>query len=268
MRKIWTLFAVFLALFTFITFGDLRIGAEGATASAWMTLMLGVTSLAIVPLVKNGLPDKRCIGISLLLGLLVVIAGFGVHMSIHFGMLPLAVVTLLCALAMFSVFRAHPEQALRLLKNDSAQSAAGSVAIGLAVGIVCGGINLFLSGEELRLRVTPAAFLVALNPGVYEEIAFRAFLFAACLYCLRGGVHSKTQHFTLWFMMIVPHVLIHTPDMFLEQGLIAGLGSILVLTALFGMPFAVLQRKRDIISAMVAHGVVMVIRFSFLGIPV
>ena len=267
MKTIWTLFTGFLALFLLITFGGLRISAEGATPSAWMLLMLGATSLAIVLLVKNGLPDKRRVGISLLLGLLVVIAGFGVHMSIHFGMLPLAIVTVLCALAMFSVFGAYPEHAMRLLKNDSAKSVTGSIGIGLAVGIVWGVVNLFLSGEERNLHITPSAFLVALNPGVYEEIAFRAFFFAACLYFLRGGIHSKRQNFTLWFMMTIPHVLIHTPDMFLEQGLAAGLGSILVLTALFGVPFAFLQRKRDITSAMIAHGVVMVIRFSFFGIP-
>jgi len=267
MRKIWILFAGFMLVFLLITFGNLRIG-EGATESAWMTLMFGVTVLSVVMLVKNKFPNKRQVGISLFLGLLVVVAGFGIHMSIHFGMLPLAIVTTLCALAMFSIFKKYPDHALRLLKNDSKKSVAASVAIGIAVGIVLGVVNLFLAEEEWNFNMTASAFLVALNPGVYEEIAFRAFIYALCLYFLKGAVNSRMQDFTLWFMMIIPHVLIHTPGMFINSGFVAGMGSILVLTALFGFPFAFLQRKRDITSAMIAHGLVVAIRFCFFGIPV
>ena len=266
MTMIWVLFAVFMVPFMLITFANLRF-SEGATESAWMLLMLYVTILSIVMLVKNKFPNIRQVGISFFLGLLVVIAGFGMNMSIHFGMLPLAVVTTLCALAMLSIFNKYPDNAMRLLKSDSAKSILASIAIGIAVGAVLGTINLFISGEELSLNITPSAFIVALNPGVYEEIAFRAFIFAACLYFFRGAINSKMQVFTLWFMMVVPHVLIHTPDMFIDSGIVAGMGSIAILTAIFGLPFAFLQKKWDITSAMIAHGVVIVIRFSFMGIP-
>ena len=266
MRIIWILFTIFIVLFMLITFANLRF-SEGATESAWMLLMLCVTILSIVMLVKNKLPNKIQVGISLFLGLLVTIAGFGMNMSIHFGMLPLAIVTILCALAMFSIFNKYPDNAMRLLKNDSAKSVVASIAIGIAVGVLLGAINLFISGEELNLNIVPSAFIVALNPGVYEEIAFRAFIFAACLYFMRDTINSKMQNFTLWFMMIIPHVLIHTPDMFIDNGIISVMGSVIVLTAIFGFPFAFLQKKWDITSAMIAHGVVVAIRFCFMGIP-
>ncbi|MNF04285.1 hypothetical protein D3C80_2037670 [compost metagenome] len=68
-------------------------------------------------------------------------------------------------------------------------------------------------------------------------------------------------------MMIIPHVLIHTPDIIINNGIVPGVINIIMLALLFGLPFAVLQKKRDITSAMLAHGIVDVIRFCFLGLP-
>ena len=264
-KKMWILFAIFMGLFL-VNFLGIRLD-ENATASAWTLLVFCVIISSIVMLIKNKLPNKKQIGISLVLGVLVLIAGFGVNMSIHFGMLPMAIVTTLCASAMFSIFNRYPDNAMKLLKSNSVKSVVISIVIGIAVGVVLGVVNLFLSGEELNLTITPSAFIVALNPGVFEELALRAFIYAFCLYLMRGEITSKAQNFTLWFMMIVPHVLIHTPDVFIYDGILAGMQSAVFLTVLFGFPFAFLQRKVDITSAMIAHGVVIAIRFSFLGIP-
>ena len=68
-------------------------------------------------------------------------------------------------------------------------------------------------------------------------------------------------------MMIIPHVLIHTPDALLTYGVVSWIINIIMLTLIFGLPFAVLQRKRDLASAMTAHGIVDVIRFAFTGLP-
>lgn len=68
-------------------------------------------------------------------------------------------------------------------------------------------------------------------------------------------------------MMVIPHVLIHIPDTFLTYGIVSGIVNIVMLSLIFGIPFAILQRKRDLLSAMIAHGTVDVIRFSFLGLP-
>ena len=68
-------------------------------------------------------------------------------------------------------------------------------------------------------------------------------------------------------MMIVPHVLVHTPESFIGGGLINGLISTVLYIIIFGLIFAVLQKKRDITSAMIAHGTVDFIRFCFFGLP-
>lgn len=41
-----------------------------------------------------------------------------------------------------------------------------------------------------------------------------------------------------------------------------------MLGALFGLPFALLQRKRDLTSAMVSHGFVDAVRFTLFGLGV
>ena len=68
-------------------------------------------------------------------------------------------------------------------------------------------------------------------------------------------------------MMVVPHVLIHTPEAFMQGGMIGGLVSTLIYVVLFGLPFALLQRRRDLASAMIEHGTVDLIRFCLRGLP-
>jgi len=66
-------------------------------------------------------------------------------------------------------------------------------------------------------------------------------------------------------MMIMPHVMVHTPDVFINHGLISGIINNLLLALLFGLPFSLLQRKQDLTSAIIAHGVVVLIRFCAIG---
>ena len=65
----------------------------------------------------------------------------------------------------------------------------------------------------------------------------------------------------------MPHVLIHVPEAFAQGGVVGGLVSTAIYVLLFGLPFALLQRKRDLLSAMVAHGTVDFIRFCLMGMP-
>ena len=81
-----------------------------------------------------------------------------------------------------------------------------------------------------------------------------------CVAIVKDKKMSKAENVLIYLIMTIPHVLIHFN---LET---VDLGSIIVLFALFGFPFAVLQRKRDLTSAIVAHSVVDLIRFILLGI--
>ncbi len=260
LKIIWGLFALFTVLFIFNFMIKTSISP---TSMMWLALSCCVTILSIAMLVKNRLPNKKQILISIILGLLMFVA----YQGISFSSVQTCIVTFLCAMASFSIFNQHEHNKITLLKNKSFYSVSASIMIGMICGIVLGVINILLSGESPSLNITLSCFLTALSPAIYEEIAFRAFLYAICLYFLNGTINSKKEKFTCWFMMIIPHVMIHTPESFISGGLISGIMNIIILSPLFGLPFALLQRKRDLTSAMIAHGVVDVIRFCFLGLP-
>lgn len=91
-------------------------------------------------------------------------------------------------------------------------------------------------------------------------------MFAICVYLLKGNPKSKTENFLCYIIIVIPHVLLHFPDMIATTGVSSIMGSVIVLSLLFVLPFALLQRKRDLFSAIVAHTLVDLIRFICLGI--
>lgn len=260
MAMIWLLFASFLLLFLV----NFRIKTNlGYTQMMWLVLSTCVTILSIFILVKIGLPEKNQVIISFVFGLCMVLA----YQGVSFTAFKTFLVTFFCSLASFRIFEKYNDYSLNFLRSTTLRSIVGSVIIGLVFGLVLGVINLFLAQGTLVLQFTLSAILAALSPAIYEEIALRAFVYAFCLYLLNGTITSKAEGFTCYWMMIVPHAMIHTPDQFVQYDLASGLISIILLSLLFGLPFALLQKKRDITSAMIAHGVVVLIKFIFLGLP-
>lgn len=147
-----------------------------------------------------------------------------------------------------------------------------SVFLGVLIGAVWGAINYFLmrgSNEKIPTELFRAG-IVALNPAVIEEISFRTVFYAFCVHALKGLPVSKKENFTCWFMMIVPHILPHMLFS-LEGGVVNAILSFVIYLMLyiiiFGFVFAFLQQKRDVLSAMIAHGLVDAIRFSIFGLP-
>ena len=69
------------------------------------------------------------------------------------------------------------------------------------------------------------------------------------------GEMNLFQKITMYFMMCVPHATVHGYPLFQTA----------ILSILFGLPFAILQKKRDITSAMISHGLVDAVRFTLLG---
>lgn len=257
---IWLLFASFLLLFLMNFSVKTNLGY---TQMMWLVLNACVTILSIFILVKIGLPEKNQVVISFVFGLLMFLA----YQGVSFTAFKTFLVTFFCSLASFRIFEKYNDHSLNLLRSTALRSIVGSVIIGLVFGLVLGVINLIFAQETLILQVNLSAIFAALSPAIYEEIALRAFVYAFCLYLLKGTITSKAEGFTCYWMMIVPHAMIHTPDQFVQYDLVSGLISIIVLSLLFGLPFALLQKKRDMTSAMIAHGVVVLIRFIFLGLP-
>lgn len=260
--KIAAAFSGFLLLFIANLFVPVS-GAINHTARMWLILDCCVIVISAGLLLRAGLPSKARLNLSLVYALLMFVAYRGVSFSSVKGF----VSVFLCSLAAFRIFELAPDQAIPPIRAARFQSVLASLLLGLGVGGALGTVNLFLSGQPLRFHLTVDCFLTALSPAILEEICYRLLLYAFCLSLLGGEIRNRSEQFWCYFMMVVPHILLHTPDVFLQYGVISGLINSAIMTLLFGLPFALLQRKRDLTTAMVAHGVVDLIRFAFLGLP-
>lgn len=93
-------------------------------------------------------------------------------------------------------------------------------------------------------------FLDSICAGISEEIIFRFFLFVLCSYIIKDKVLSKFENFLCYLIMIIPHTLIHFDRTNFN------LSGMIFLSLLFGLPFAIMQIKRDLSSAIGAHAIV------------
>ena len=222
-------------------------------------LSVWASGLAVFLLIKTKLPSKKGIIISIIFAVLVSIAYLGIRAEISSlvinGLLN-GVPAFLCSLAVFSV--KEKCGGMRFISTDKKYSPLVSILIAIAVGAVLSVVNYFLmkGSNTVDFEINISRLTVCLSPAIYEEIVCRAIFMAFCLYIAGSEKPTKFLTFTMWFMMCVPHTAAHGYD-------IAGT---VVLCVLFGLPFTFLQRKRDISSAMISHGLVDAVRFTIFGL--
>lgn len=135
------------------------------------------------------------------------------------------------------------------------KSVITSLLLTIIIGFILGEINILISSMEIRHNLDLHWVLVALNPGISEEVIFRFLFFAICVEVTGDKVLSKLEEFWVYLIIIVPHVLLH-----FELSNI-NIPSVIGMSLIFGLPFALLQRKRDLVSAMGSHYLVDLIRF-------
>ncbi len=264
-KKIWLMFAVFTALFILNFYVDI---AMPATARMWLILDCWAIIISVLLLLQyKGVTIKAVLYSSAIAALASagswVIARNIVSAAMGF------VVTFLATLSMICVVNKYPECGIYFIKPKNAKGLVAGLALGILVGILLGSVNYFLGVQQAaaNFKLSFAAAVGALNPAIMEEIAFRTIFLLYVVCAVQGRKNTKAGTFTLWFMITMPHVIVHTPDIFLKQGVASGGMTILFLFILFGFPFAVLQKKKDVFSAITAHWVVDFIRFSFFGLP-
>ena len=156
-------------------------------------------------------------------------------------------------MAVFSVMEKWDEYALVSAKGK--YPLVLTILISIIVGVVLSIINFFISRKEAGFDFSFWKLLLCLNPAIYEEMACRAIFMAFCVWFAEDKMNFF-QLFTMYFMMCVPHTVVHGYP-FVQT---------IVLCVLFALPFTILQRKRDITSAMISHGIVDAVRFTVMGI--
>lgn len=230
--------------------------------------------LTVFYYINIGCRQKKHIYYSILLGFLVSLTYIDIAILQNefknlFPILGPFFITLLSGLSFFRILEVYPDKQLYFIYKNKKASLPISICIGLLCGLLWGFLNYSLgkNTQEVSLDVNIHCFLISLSPAIMEELAFRTTFYSFCLYIFKGSFESRASTFLVGLFMIFPHALVHTPDTFIQQGLISGLISTVFISLLFGLIFAFLQYKRDILSAMIAHGLVDIIRFCFFGLP-
>lgn len=235
----------------------------GYIGRMWLLFDIYTFIVSIFILIKNKLPNTKYILLSMIFGLLMFLA----YEGIYFTSIKTFLSTTLCSLAAFSIFSNYQSCSIPIIKTTKARNFIINILLAILIGSILGTANLLLRGEELTLNINLSCFLRTLSPAIYEEICFRFFIYAFCIYLLKGDITTKSNRFWCYFMMIVPHAIIHTPDAFLHYGVIGGTLNTLLLSLIFGLPLALLQKKKDLLSSMIAHGLFNFIPFCFIGLP-
>ena len=251
---LWLEFAAYFFIYTI------------ATKNFFTFTAIWSSGLALYLLIRLKLPSVKYIVISLVFGIAVSLCYLAVQMNVmvvvHQGLLA-GLPTLLSSLAVFAVMERLSDSSRKpyyLIRASGKRPFYQELLISLAIAIgsaaVLAVINFFLAKTHSteNFAITWQRLTICLSPAIFEEMACRAVFMAFCVYLFRKP--TKLQLFTMWFMMIVPHTLAHHYNLI----------SSLLLCVIFGLPFALLQKKRDLTSAMVSHGLVDAIRFCIFGL--
>lgn len=238
--KLIVIFVLFLVLWLITSINPMKLNV------LWFIVVL---ILSVLFMMKNKNISRRDVVVGILLGL--------ISMPSNFFM---GVISIIAYLGGVSVFKESDNKIL-LIKSNNKKENLKTILLTIFVGGILGIINIYLGKSAMIINpsIKLKWFLDAIRAGATEEIIFRFFFFAICVYFTNDKVLSRFQNFLCYLIMIIPHVLIHFDRTNFE------LGSMIILTLIFGLPFAIMQRKHDLSSAIGAHAIVDLIRFCILG---
>lgn len=150
---------------------------------------------------------------------------------------------------------------ISLYQNGKKHTLLITLLLIFVVGGILGGINIFFAMGNIAPHpsIRIKWLFDALRAGIFEEIFFRLFFFAICVHVTKDEPLSRHQNFLTYAIMVIPHVLIHFNLQTIQ------VGSVIMLTLLFGLPFALMQRKTNLASAIGSHAFVDFVRFCVLG---
>ncbi|HEY3272948.1 MAG TPA: CPBP family glutamic-type intramembrane protease [Methanocella sp.] len=175
-----------------------------------------------------------------------------------------AVETFLVSLGAVGLLKAHDVLRFRLSGNDL--TAAGrSLGLGVLLGVPFAALNVllfvFARGEQIAQEDVLTAAILALNPAIMEEMAFRLLFLGLALVVLLKVLPRKFAIASAIFMAIVFHSAAHVPDLLTSNPPMA-LVMVVVTSLLFGLPMALLAYKKDIETAIGFHWIIDAVRFA------
>ncbi len=229
------LFTLGIIIFSIVTTRNLNI--------LWF-IVIGLTSLYII--LKNGKSIlKSDILIAIILGVLTAVN------NPFFGAM-----TIPTYIASMTTIRSVEGNDVTLYNHSNKGELIRTTVSIFVIGGILSIVNLFLMRNHLEFVYSfKFEYLFsALRAGIFEEVFFRLFLYSIFIKLNKSVPQNKISNTLLYIVMVLPHVLIHF------NGSIE-LDSVLILSLLFGLPFSIIMRRVNIISAIGSHAFVDLVRF-------
>ena len=259
---IWLTFIAFFISYLIVGF----IGKD--LQYLWILLKIFSLGISIFLLIKNKFPRGKDLLMPTIFTVLYLLSTI-----LRFSLLSLvsAITVFLSSCAVCSTFENISGKVFRWVICEKKYDFLLSILIGVVIGCVWGGINYLLMRKNYEIIGYSIwkSLLLSLNPAIFEEISCRAIFYAYCVNFMKHLPKTKKEDFTCWFMIIVPHILPHILLSF-EKGFVESIINYIIILFLyiivFGLVFGILQKKRDVLSAVIAHGIVDAIRFTVFGL--
>ena len=134
--------------------------------------------------------------------------------------------------------------------------------LGAVISIPLAVLNVlyFSLSRQINMRNMLSSAVFALKPAIAEEVVFRFFLLSYVYYLFRGKAETRLKNVLIYILLIIPHELLHYPDLFVESPGWAVVMSI-VGSIVFGLPMALLMKKKNLQMAIGMHWFIDVARF-------
>ena len=117
-----------------------------------------------------------------------------------------------------------------------------------------------LQSNPVNISFRMAAITGSLIASIPEEILYRYLVFALCVTIGKNQLFSKSQNIICYFILIIPHVLMHFP---------AGTETSLIdigIMGIFGIVLTCIQRKSSLVLAIIVHFTIDYFRIIIFGV--
>lgn len=223
----------------------------------WTEVLIALT--AIYYIIRNKTFNLKQMIISLFLGAVCLVALFRDPRYIDIIITSICVaVTFYGACRIFDQLDAeNPSINIRIVDSIKYFALGAVISIPLALLNV-----LFFSLQgQINMENILYSAIFALKPAVSEEVVFRFFLLAFSYYLLHGKVTERFLSIYIYILIVIPHSLLHYPDLLLASPV----NAILLLTlnsVIFGFPMALLMKQKNLQMAIGMHWFIDFIRFA------
>ncbi len=222
----------------------------------WTEVMIFL--LAVYYIIKTRIFHWRQAVIALLLGAVCLVSLFRDPRTADI------IFTSVCTVAAF--YAACRLFELAHVENASIHSSiTGSIryfGLGAIISIPLAFLNVlyFSLTQQIRIGNVLNSAIFALKPAIAEEVIFHFFLLAYTYYIFSGKEEKKLKVY-IYAILIFPHELLHYPDLFLTSPIMAIMMCILN-GVFFGLPMALLMKKKNLQMAAGMHWFVDFVRFA------